>query len=273
MRAYTYPRISPDGSRIALDLRDQDQDIHVWDVARAVLTRLTFDPGPDIAPVWSPDGKGIAYASAGRGVLLQPADGSGKAASLTEEKSSLYAPTMFTPDGTNVMLNDNQGSSNGIKMVSLTGKVTTILDEPSFNEHNGTLSPDGRWMVYQSNESGQYEIYVRPFPDVQAGRWQISSAGGTRPMWRGKEIVYLAASVTMAVTMMSVPVSTEKGFTYGNAVKLFSGPYFATLIGRTYDVSADGQKFLMIKPAAGVSGTGSVSRMIVVQNWMEDLRR
>lgn len=269
-RAYVYPRISPDGTRIALDVRDQEQDIQVWDISRAILTRLTFDPGPDVGPVWSPDGRRIAFAGVGRGVFWHAADGTGTSQPLLEEKARLYAPTTFTPDGTRLIIDENQGAAYGIKMLGIGAdpSLKTLLDT-SFNEQNAMVSPDGRWMAYQSNESGQYEIYVRPFPDVQAGRWQISASGGTRPTWRGREVFYLGP----APSMMAVQVNTENGFTYGNAAKLFSGPYLATVLGRTYDVSADGQRFLMIKTGgAGTAGTG-IGQIVVVQNWVEELKR
>ena len=128
--------------------------------------------------------------------------------------------------------------------------------------------PTGRWVAYQSNESGQDNIYVRPFPDVQNGRWQISKDGGTRPMWtRSREIVYLVTGGTM----MAVPVNTTNGLEPRNAIKLFSGPYCMSLNGRTYDVTPDGQRFVMVK-IPGQSVTES-PRIIVVDNWFEELKR
>jgi Tol biopolymer transport system component len=264
-RAYVYPRISPDGTRIALDVRDENQDIHVWDISRAILTRLTFDPGPDIGPVWSPDGRRIAFTGVGRGVFSHASDGSGAPQSLLQEKTLLYMPTTFTPDGTRLILNDNQGAVFDIRMLAVgTDTAPQALLATSFNEQNASFSSDGRWMAYQSNESGPPEIYVRPFPDVQAGRWQISSSSGTRPTWRGREIFYMGP----AGSMMSVQVNTEKGFTHGNAAKLFAGAYLATVTGRTYDVSADGQRFVMIKTGGGKIGSVQI---VVVQNWLEEL--
>jgi serine/threonine-protein kinase len=124
--------------------------------------------------------------------------------------------------------------------------------QTTFDELNGEISPDGRWVVYQSNESGHYEIYVRPFPDANSGRWQISTGGGTRPVWArsGKELFYLALSGAV----MSASVEGGSTFRSGRPARLFEGRYFMTAatVGRTYDVSPDGQRFLMIRWAAGV---------------------
>jgi len=150
------------------------------------------------------------------------------------------------------------------------------------NEQNGDISPDGRWLAYQSNESGQVEIYVRPFPDVQGGRWQVSRAGGTRPLRarNGRELFYLvpaqptgalAQSVGSAVALMTVPIESGSGFRAGNPSKLFEGPYLAAYNGRPYDASADGQRPLMIKDKT--TAQAATSRIIVVENWFEELKR
>jgi serine/threonine-protein kinase len=161
--------------------------------------------------------------------------------------------------------------------------------ETPFDEVNAALSPDGRWLAYQSNESGQHEVYVRPFPDVTGGRWQISTSGGSRPLWSsdGRELFYMAtggtvtAYITTAGTLaaiMRVPIGRDGAFNAGVPVKLFEGPYFfasdvgTTGFGRTYDVSADGQRFLMVKEAEA-SETSAAARIVIVQNWFEELKR
>jgi serine/threonine-protein kinase len=152
------------------------------------------------------------------------------------------------------------------------------LVRTSFNELNAEVSPDGRWLAYESDESGQNEVYVRPFPNVDVGRWQVSRGGGTRPVWArsGGELFYLATGQGSAA-LMSVPVERQATWTAGTPTKLFEGQYFytdtgATRRGRTYDVSPDGRRFLMLKDAAGVDDVPA-SRLVVVQNWTEELKR
>ena len=145
-----------------------------------------------------------------------------------------------------------------------------LLQDP-FGKDNGEISPDGRWLAYQSNESGQPQIYVRPFPNVDTGLWPISVNGGTRPVWArsGRELFYLDGA--RAVT--SVPVQTAPNFTAGTPAKLFDGPYFTAFANRTYDVTPDGQRFLMIKESNGTDERPPSPRIILVQNWFEELKR
>ncbi len=270
-RAYIYPRISPDGTRVALDIRDEDQDIHIWDLARETLTRLTFEPGADIGPQWTPDGRRIAFHSMQQGLVWRLADGTGSTERLTGENTNLQTPSSFTPDGMRLILNEQStGQDYAVTMLSLDDKrEAQPLLQTRFNEMNATVSPDGRWLAYQSNESGPPEIYVRPFPDVQTGRWQLSTSGGTRPLWArtGRELFYVA----LGGAVMSAAVDTAGGFRPANPTKLFSGLYYMGLIGRTYDVSADGQKFLMIKNVGHTAA--EAPRILIVENWFEELKR
>jgi serine/threonine-protein kinase len=145
--------------------------------------------------------------------------------------------------------------------------------QTTFDELNGEVSPDGRWMAYQSNESGRDEIYVRPFPDANSGRWQISTGGGTRPLWTrsGKELFYLGPGGAV----MSASVEGGSAFRAGNPTRLFERPYFpaSEAPGRTYDVSPDGQRFLMVKVGGASGETAEATSIIVVQNWTEELKR
>ena len=142
-----------------------------------------------------------------------------------------------------------------------------------FTERNGIVSPDGRWLAYEANDSGQFEIYVRPYPDVDRGHWQVSTGGGTRPLWArtGQELFYL--SLTGALMRVAI----ERGPTWAASAptKLLNEGYFTVPgvnPGRTYDISPDGQRFLMIK-AGGASDQVAAPQIVVVQNWFEELRR
>ena len=185
------------------------------------------------------------------------------------------SPYSLTPDGQQLVVREGPLRAYDLSLVHLNG---TPRAEPllhgSFNESNGEVSPDGRWLAYQSNESGQDEIYVRPFPNVTGGRWQVSSGGG-QPAWArsGRELFYID-STTQA--LMSVAVQTSPAFSSGTPVRLFdTRPYYSLGVSRSYDVSADGEKFLMIKSVAATGDRGSTPTsmaMTVVLNWFEELR-
>ncbi|MDO8679401.1 MAG: protein kinase [Acidobacteriota bacterium] len=278
-RTYTYPRLSPDGTRVALDIRDQENDIWVWDLARQNLTRLTFDPGSDISPVWTPDGRRIFFASQLTGttqhVFWQAADGTGQAERLVESPNQ-QLPQAVSPDGKRLLFRDtNPKTSVDVDMLSLDDRKVTPLLHTTFAEQNPEISPDGRWIAYESNESGVGQIYVRPFPGVDSGRWQVSIAGGTRPMWArsGRELFYVVSGD--AVRMMAVPIQAGATFSAGNPRVLFEGRYVASSdrSARTYDVAADGQRFLMIKNAATDVATATGPSFIFVLNWFDELKR
>ena len=186
VRAYAYATLSPDGSRVALDVREASNDIWIWDLQRKTLTRLTFDPGLNRGPLWAPDGRHLAFSGDLDGVenvYWQAPDGSSPAEPLTHE-STIANPQSFSPDGTRLVFLQPANPPYDLGVVTLQGQRRSelILHEP-YSEANGAVSPDGRWLAYQSNESGRDEVYVRPFPDVNSGRWQVSVNGGTRPRW------------------------------------------------------------------------------------------
>ena len=307
-RAYAYPQISPDGARVALDVRDQNNDIWVWEFARQTLTPLTFDPAPDISPVWSPDGRRIVFSSGRNGqsnLFWQAADGTGPTDRLTTGPNQ-QIPTSFSSDTRSLVFQELMPAGDSdIGLLALGDPATSLGAGPStrsagsgstvstvepstslgagkgrieplihtgFNELNAEISPDGRWLAYQSNESGWLEVYVRPFPKVDSGRWQVSTGGGTRPLWarNGRELFYLDGNNLLT----SVPVQTAGStFSAGNPTKILNTAYWVTLSGRTYDASPDGQRFLMIKDAAATqTSTATPASMVVVINWFEELR-
>jgi serine/threonine-protein kinase len=276
-RSYGYPRVSPDGKRVALDIRDQENDIWVLDLARGTLQRLTFDPGANRGASWTPDGKRVVFSADREGaesLFWQNADGSGAPERLTTAQSGKpEVPYAVTPDGKQVMYGSPGQPPFDLFTVRLDSerKQTPLLAAPQYSEHNAEVSPDGRWLVYQSDESGSNEIYVRRFPTLDS-RSQVSNGGGTRPVWSrdGRELFYLKADGAM----VAVPVERSDGtaFVMGAAKALFEGQYFNTLAGRTYDVSPDGKRFLMIKNAAP-SSVQAAPQLTVVLSWFEELKR
>jgi eukaryotic-like serine/threonine-protein kinase len=267
-RNYQYPRLSPDGMRVALDLFDE---IWIWDLARETLTRFTFGQARDTYPVWTPDGRRIVFGSGESGppnLFWKPADGSGTAERLTQSPSVQY-PSAVSPDGMRVVFRE-EGATQDLMTVALTGERRVApLVQSTFNELNGEISPDGRWLAYQSNESGEMQVYVRPFSNGPGGIQQISTAGGTRPLWsrKGQELFYLAPTGAL----MSVAITGGATWAAGRPVQLFEGRYFVPqggAVGRTYDVSPDDKRFLMITADETANNT-----IVIVQNWQEELKR
>ena len=271
-RPYTYPRLSPDGTRVALEVWDENRDIWVWDLARETLTRLTDTPGRDGFPIWTPDSARVIFGSARGGstnLYWRPAAGTGQVERITESPQIQF-PYSMSSSGANILLREEHADTGlDISVVPLNGdrRATTLL-RTRFNELNAEISPDGRWFAYQSNESGQDEVYVRPFPEVGDDRQQVSTNGGTRPVWarNGRELFYLAPDGLFAVT-----IAPGSAFKLGSPLRLITRRYFAetAFIGRTYDVSPDGQRFLMIKDDAG---DGARPAIVVVQNWLDQLK-
>jgi serine/threonine-protein kinase len=287
-RNYFYPRLSPDGTRVALDVRDQENDIWIWHLAAETLTRLTLEPTFEQSGVWAPDGKTVIYGSSRiggpitpRSLFRRPSAGTGAPEQLMEGTVAQF-PSAVTPDGSALIFRAvtpaaKVGTPPGtdLFLLPLDGEHRSrpLLATP-FNELNAEVSPNGHWVAYESNESGRNEIYVRPFPNVDADKQPVSTNGGTQPLWarNGQELFYESMG-----TLMRVPVKTGATFERGTPEKVFDGPYvFRTLgqmPGRMYDVSADGQRFLMIKETGGADERPPSARIILVQNWFEELKR
>jgi Tol biopolymer transport system component len=269
-RAYAYLRLSPTGDRVALDIRDQDNDIWIWHFGRETLTRVTFERGLDMSPVWSADGKRLAFSSLLNGVqniFSQPSDGSGTAEAVAPSKDP-QTPDSFSPDGRWLFFNRPLNGPFDIGVADIQKRTSRLLLHMPYSEANAELSPDGRWLAYSSDESGREETYVRPFPQIDSGRWQISTAGGGRPLWSkdGRELFYFTAPGTVT----AVPISSSAGFEAGNPKVLFSGTYSAPNAGRQYDISMDGRRFLIIK---AVRPQSEAKELVVVQNWFDELKR
>lgn len=267
-RNYFSPRASPDGGRIAVAAAG---DIWIHDLARGTNTRLTFDPANDVEPLWTPDGERLVFSSAREksfDLYWTRADGTGTAERLTTG-SQHEIPGSWGNNGRELVFMECRTFNAGpcdLSVLSMEGKrEAKVLLQTEFNEAFPTVSPDGRWVAYESNASGRPEIYVRPFPDVQGGRWQVSTGGGTEPLWtpNGKELVYQSPA-----GMMVVPVTTAAAPTLGKPQALFNVGRYAQSPGRDYDIAPKGDRFIFAAPITGETG-----QIVVVQNWFEELRR
>jgi serine/threonine-protein kinase len=263
---YRTPRISPDGKRVAVTLfGGNERSVWIYDLEGDSFRRLTFE-GSHGGPTWSPDGRWIVYGSGNSGVLYKHlADGSGLPQKLTEEISGARITDSWSPDGR--MLAYNQRGSGGLDiwMLPMDGD-----GKPQFFTSGAwpKFSPDGQWVAYVRTERGQRQVYVSPYsePGVQ---WLVSGQeGGAEPVWSpdGTELFYRSGD-----QMMVVSVQTEPTFNAGRPRVLFEGSYLSTTISvgfQYYDISPDGQRFLMIKE--GGSGHTQIN---VVLNWFEELKR
>ena len=261
---YDYPRLSPDGTRLATNRTDADADVWIYDFTRRTSTRVTFGAAPEIAPLWSPDGARIAYYR-GADVVWKAANGAGDEEILISH-DNLAVPYAWSPDGSTILVNEvGLGVEGfGIAALDLTERTIESLLSSPFNILRPAIAPDGRWLAYQSDESGRFEVYVRPYPDVEAGLWQISTTGGASAAWSpdGRELFYRSGDA-----MMRVDIDASESFVPGTPEVLFEGRYYVGQ-GRSYDVAPDG-RFLMLKETD--DGAAGVTQIQVVLNWHQEL--
>lgn len=267
LHTYVMPRISPDGQRVAAAIEEADSQIWLYDLGRATLTRLTLEGDLNLDPVWTADGKRIAFKGAGSALFWQPADGSGGPEALTAGPLSTNdIPSSFSPDGKAMAIVETIGNQ-GVWILPLQDRKPQLFDRGQTNETAPRFSPDGHWIAYTSLESGRSEVYVRPYPGP-GGKYQISSEGGREPVWnpKGRELFYRAGN-----KMMAVEVTTQGAFSWGKPRALFEGAYVTTPRSLpNYDVSPDGQRFLMLKATEQAQASTQIN---VVLNWFEELKR
>jgi eukaryotic-like serine/threonine-protein kinase len=254
------PTLSPDGSRVAVDVSDQkanNVDIWIESTTGAGNSRFTFDPSEEVVGVWSRDGSMIAYRVAdtdGASIYLKPATGlvrERKRFAIPKSAMDDVLPNSWSLDDRQILCTRQTAAGDRLELLAVAGGDPTRFLTSTGSETNGQISPDGKWVAYASDESGNWEIYVTSFPGA-AGKWQVSRGGGAEPRWRGdgKEIFYIAPSGIL----MAVPVNGESNFATGTPAPLFQihgrAPISSTDVF-TYDAAKDGKRFLVnryVKP-------------------------
>jgi serine/threonine-protein kinase len=285
---YQVPRLSPDGKRLALAVNTSGTyDIWVYEWERDIMTRKTFGPRNNRYPLWTPDGKGIIFESAEKQALYWlRADGTGTPQPLTSDGKGLQIPMSFSPDARRLVF-EEQSHQNDFDLWTLAidwsedgrpkpGKPELFLRTP-FNEQSAAVSPDGRWLAYSSDETGTFEVYVRPFSggsSAAGGKWQVSSGGGYGPHWShgAHELVYRTQDGHIMVAGYTV---SGDSFAAVNARRWCEKPLLSptSFLFASFDLAPDGKRIVAISEVGNADDGKSSSHAIFLQNFFDELRR
>jgi Periplasmic component of the Tol biopolymer transport system len=266
--------LAQDGKALAVDVvQNGINAIWIKQLPSGPFSRLTFGDSSNMRPSWAADGRSIVYLAEvdniGGTPVIRRADGTGSARELRPRKS-VWGHAFETRDGRWIVLRSSvfePGKGNIYGMRAGDTTLVPLVDGPA-TEGDPAVSPNGRWLAYASDESGASEIYVRPFPDASSARWQVSSTGGTDPVWSpdGRELFYIGGQNEM----MRVTVAPGQTFTISPPESLFStAPYSPIPPVPAFAVSPDGTRFLMLRETAAAER----NELIVVQNWVEEMRQ
>jgi serine/threonine-protein kinase len=266
------PVLSPGGTQFAYDCATQDMqnvDIWTWSLNLQTKAPLTSESGFEYAPVWSPDSLRIAYGSRDEGLFVRAADGS------TDTTEKILEGARLTPwnwlDTNELIYTENHGANSDIGLVGMTGDHEhRMLLATRFSERRPAVSPDGHWLAYQTDESGHWEIVVRPFPNVDAGRSVISSGGGEDPRWSAdsRSLFFIGPTSLMEKTIGTDSLSPDKPKALFDIER-----YLLSDANHRYDVSPDGQRFLMFRWRGIATGGVDVDDVVIVTHWVDDLVR
>jgi Tol biopolymer transport system component len=268
--------LSPDGKSVAVGLsRDGRRDIWVKRLPEGPFSRITFGDTSSVRPAWSADGREVLYVNDRSGSGVGPAyahraDGTGTARLLKASSKDDFGQVVASRDGRWLILRTAPIGAGNPDIFGFTGADTTLvpLAASPASEFHPALSPDGRWLAYASNESGAFEVYVRPFPETATAKWQVSTAGGGEPAWSstGRELFYINGRSEM----VSAEIQPGATFTVGKQRVLFPASQFSRPGPLpSYSVSPDDKRFLMVREGEATQQ----SELVVAENWLEGLRR
>jgi serine/threonine-protein kinase len=264
-RSYSYPRFSPSGEKISLWIEQFRCDVEVYDLLRGSMTRLTTD-FDNHYPVWTPDGQRITYITDKTGpyeIVMRPVNGSGSEEPVSPVPLRLAAGAALSWSPTGVLAYVDRGD---ILVLRQGEGMPEPFETSKFVESEPAFSPDGRWLAYVSDESGRLEVYVRPYPGP-GEKYPISTAGGSEPVWahNGRELFFRNGD-----QMMVVDIGAGRSFTTSRPRLLFTGDFARTQNRMSYDVSPDGQSFVMLNSG---EEDRAATQITVVMNWQEELKR
>ncbi len=268
-RQYQFPRISPDGRWVAFFIDEVgNQNIWIHDVERGTQTPFTFEGSYNGYPSWTPNGERLTFASNRDGIYnlyWKRADGIGQAELILSDELGQYGNS-WSPDNKLAFYEINPTTQRDISVFNMQDSTKSPFLNTSANERSPMFSPDGNWLAYISDKSGQFEVYIKPYPGP--GReWQVSTGGGTEPMWApdGQELFYRSGDKMMAVSFQSEPT-----LKLGTPKELFEGQYSISTVTPAYDIHPDGDRFLMV--TTGTAEESTTSQINVVLNWFEELK-
>ena len=283
---YRNPSLSPDGKRVALAISDGgNSDIWVYDSQRDTMTRLTFGGGHHNFPIWSPDGQYVVFTSVGQGIFQARADGAAQPQPLTEGNVTQF-PWSFTADGKRLAYSE-LASNYQIWTVPLedqggrlkAGKPEQFL-KSGFADRLPAFSPDGRWLAYESNESGKYEVYVRAFPPhnavgVQSGKWQVSNNGGAAPRWSrtGHELMYMSGDQIMTASYTTKGDGRGDSFVHEKPRVWLAQLGAAAGNGTLWDLAPDSKRVAVLRSVESAETRKPDHEIVMLQNFFDELQR
>ena len=262
-QGFRKPELSPDGAKLAVTVDPRPSQVWVYDLARKSRIAIATE-GHNLGSLWTPDGSRVTYATESPPDIFWRAADAGSAAERLLAREGPQYPTSWSANGRLLIFDDGAPNQYDIWVLPLHGTPRPLIATPA-SELGGQLSPDGRWLAYHSNESGRYEIYVRPFPNVDDRKWTISTSGGQRALWSrdGKELFYLVGAAVVSVAVEP----RGPAFNVGAPQVLFSGPFDTS--NANYTISKDGQHFVMVE----VDPRSRPTQLQVVLNWADEVKR